>query len=761
MTQIIIEKLLSIDTPGVFSNFRSAADLPPFQTKNLIYGFNGSGKTTISRLFAGIAAGAIDPELPAGTKFAFQLSNNSTVTETAIAALKGRLLVYNGDFVSRSFRWGEGEAEPIFYLGKQADLSKELEAAKAAVLKGRSALAQAAETRQSRKRNFDDFKTTTASAINAAIRPRTQYRANNLEADYSTKHDEAALLAVERLEQLAALLGQTQARSKLPATKPATGFSLQELLVAASRLLEQTPGALVLEDIAAHDSKLGWIKEGYEYHTAHKIEHCLFCGHSLTQERLATLKQIIDDKLSQLLADVDAAIRDINKKVSSVRELKAGLPIKDQLDPTVQAEFETMRSRLAGLADDALKVLGQLQNELDAKKGAPNRAIVLDASFLDGAAVWDESWSDIASDFVGSVQRHNELQDSFDKQKDEARELLKEHYLAQSQARYLELASASAEAAQLAKKAEDDLKVQEDLVKGLEQKLRNHGPAAELINGMIASFLGHSEIAIEAADSGYRLARATQGQLGHLSEGEKTAITVCYFLTLLEAEGRKPGDLIVVVDDPISSLDTRSLNYAFNLLKSRLDKVAQLFILTHNLHFMNEAKKWIKPSRKQQEQGVEPSLFFLESKQAGDPARRSSSIVKMPKLLREYESEYQYMFSLVRRAVYGDSFSDLLFLLPNAMRKILEVFIAFKVPGSSGLSSSLDSEPFKSCGIDAARLRSLERLSHVESHGDSLDDLVAVSPMTVEEAKQAAVTLLEVIEKIDAHHYGRMCGLCR
>ena len=41
---------------GVFRNFGWPTDLPEFGRHNLIYGWNGTGKTTLSRLFRDLAA---------------------------------------------------------------------------------------------------------------------------------------------------------------------------------------------------------------------------------------------------------------------------------------------------------------------------------------------------------------------------------------------------------------------------------------------------------------------------------------------------------------------------------------------------------------------------------------------------------------------------------------------------------------------------------------------------------------------------------
>jgi hypothetical protein len=101
--------------------------------------------------------------------------------------------------------------------------------------------------------------------------------------------------------------------------------------------------------------------------------------------------------------------------------------------------------------------------------------------------------------------------------------------------------------------------------------------------------------------------------------------------------------------------------------------------------------------------------------------------------------------------------------MPNVLRKVLEIFLAFKMPGPDGLSSTIESLAKKSAdiGVDEIRGRALERLAHVESHGDNVDDLISLSSMTVEETTDAAKSLLELVDKLDSDHKERMCKLCR
>jgi wobble nucleotide-excising tRNase len=364
----------------------------------------------------------------------------------------------------------------------------------------------------------------------------------------------------------------------------------------------------------------------------------------------------------------------------------------------------------------------------------------------------------VATAMNEAIDAHNIAHDNFFAARASAAESLKIHYLLESSMRYRELKEQLDRAEVGAKETDDALRALDERINATRQMMRQHGPAAEKINSLIKSFLRHSDVEIAAVESGFEIRRHGKTVTGTLSEGERTAVAFCYFLSTLEAENRKLSDLIVVIDDPISSLDTKALNYAFALIKSHLHGAKQLVILTHNINFMSLCVKWLKrPAEKK-----EASLLFIDMRQASD-GKRTSSLVRMPKLIREYESEYHYLFCLVKEFQDAKSLDfAYTYLMPNAMRKVMDIFLAFKLPRGQGLENKVLNIAQKAdkYGLDAGQIKALERLVQVESHADSLDDLVGFSSMVFEESLSAAQALMEMMKNMDGDHYSSMIKLC-
>jgi wobble nucleotide-excising tRNase len=476
---------------------------------------------------------------------------------------------------------------------------------------------------------------------------------------------------------------------------------------------------------------------------------------------MAALRQTIDDKFEQLTGDIAAAKNKAEQLRDRVGLMRSALPSVNDISRDLQGEFTTAGDNLRMLLTTGTEIVAAVLPLLEKKAAAPNiRVDPRDLPTEATAAGWDAAILKQVSDLNAVIEAHNRSHDEFRQTQETARKKLMGHFLADRQTDYHTLEADVPAAKSALEGLEAQYKVLKQDAEKFKKDMRKHGPAAEMINRMIHSYLGSKELQIATLDTGYEIRRNGNPVRGSLSESEKTAIALCYFLSTLEAEGRQLKNLIVVVDDPISSLDTKALHYASSLVSGKLEGASQLIILTHNLAFMNEVKKWLR-SRVNKEPPT-AALLFLGAVQDTGAETRTSSLKAMPTLIREYDSEYQYLFHLVLQvAQLSDGQTDYFYLMPNALRKVLDIFLAFKLPGSEGLKTKVDNIAKSGCGLDPVRIRALERLVQLESHADDLDNLVAFSSMTIEETKDAADALLELMKTLDKSHYERLCNICR
>jgi len=117
-------------------------------------------------------------------------------------------------------------------------------------------------------------------------------------------------------------------------------------------------------------------------------------------------------------------------------------------------------------------------------------------------------------------------------------------------------------------------------------------------------------VAVQDEGKGYRFQIKRANEIAfNLSEGECTLIAFCYFIAKLEDIDTKNKDLIIWIDDPISSLDNNHIFFVFSLIESIITKpikvinqqntykYKQLFISTHNLDFLKYLKRLSMPKK--------------------------------------------------------------------------------------------------------------------------------------------------------------------
>lgn len=765
----IISQITSLRNLGIFRDYkRSKTRNPPeFRRYNLIYGFNGSGKTVISRVLSSLETGVLDPRLSVAGSFEVRLSDGETIRSSdsdSLERLKGSVAVFNVDFVEENIRWRNGTANPVFYIGKeQAELLEELEQKKSEI---KYNVSKEEAARRHRKKLEDDFakwKRKIAGEIEKKTdSPRSSYQAPQFTNDCdSYQHDEENILEEDKVESLESFVKQPAPLGKrLPLESEPV--ALAKLVADAKRVLETTVRDVKLEEIRVHETMIKWVSEGLDYHRREDLSKCLLCGNELSVERVEKLLEAIDEERFKKLAEDTRTLTgkaELAGKVFSL--LRNAVPSRNDVSEEYRSRFVPAAKEFLQLCDAGVRIAETAEKLLKKKAETPN--LPVESAELEAGTEksgWgDKSFDEKLKTVNEIIQDHNDSHDRFEEEKQNSREKLKKHYLASLKEEYDAKKKESEEVAREHEECEETLKTSERERDYIEEKMRRHGPAADRINGLIRSYLGHGQLRLSTLEEGYQILRRDEPIEGPLSEGEKTAVALCYFLSTLEAERRKIDDLIVVVDDPVSSLDTKALNYSFNMLKAKLSGAAQVVVMTHNLDFMNEAKKWLK----RKEEKDKASLMFLDvvQKNDGDDADTlCSSVVRMPRYLRDHESEYSYLFHLVLGFVNGHG-EKYFYLMPNAIRKVLEIFLAFKRPKGKSLGEKIglaikesDENP------DSIRIRALERLVQLESHSDNLDDLITHSSMTVEETRGAANALLGLMSDLDESHYDDMRELC-
>lgn len=763
---VIITNIKSLQGMGIYADRGGRSPSLQFRRFNLIYGFNGSGKSTLSRVFASLEAGEPHPKLPDGGAFEMAMDDGSAFgCPTNPAGLDQRVLVFNSDYIEKNLQWSAGRANPVFYIGAdQAEAAADLTRIEGEIVKAEVRKAAAAAAERAADKTFANFKRERAKSVASRLHLGSRkYEAPALARDYETwKDDQGAPLTDDELK---AAEDTRRLDEPMPRLDPVS-FDKATIGTAYRFIADvcgQSLAQVALDEVQRYPDMLLWLKHGHEYHEKNGVADCIHCGNPISPERRALLTAALDDSVDQFVARLTTTADRLEKLVETTTQLASQLPASDDLATELRAGFKDARDEVSKEVRLLVKQLGTLQTVLTAKRERPAtpsdmQGVAAEADVLATA----ERLAATVATVSKEIAAHNQAVADFTKRKDAAETSIRRHFIVDCRVDYAKTAKELEGATGTLTTETDALAALREHARELRQQIRTHGPAASVINKLIAAYLGHGELTINPADEGYELQRHGTPISGVPSEGEKTAIAISYFLSSIEADNRKLKDAIVVVDDPVSSLDTKALNFACSLVRTRLERAAQVFILTHNLQCMNEFRKaWKGKVRPAEGKAPTATFLFIDVTIPEGQQRRSSTIIEMSKLLREYDSEYHFLFSHVLRfAKQPDAYDDHGYMIPNVIRRVLDVFLAFKAPGGGGLPSQLDKLCSDYPELDRERLAALERLTQVESHSDNIDDLLSFSTMTLEETRGAAAQLFEMIEHVDPKHLARLRTLC-
>ena len=194
-----------------------------------------------------------------------------------------------------------------------------------------------------------------------------------------------------------------------------------------------------------------------------------------------------------------------------------------------------------------------------------------------------------------------------------------------------------------------------------------------------------------------------------VSEGEKTALAFAYFISKIKYEifDNSQADIketIVIIDDPISSLDESRLYSTACLINNLFSDAKQLFILSHNLVFLKFIGNLVGYPREENHKKEKVCCrrdYFLSM---------FGKLTELPYGLSNYQTMYFQKFDDIikyKKGVVG--YDDAKIYIPNHIRVILETFLSFKFfllnKGSSG-------EKYLSPGLDKL-IKQLESKTHL------------------------------------------------
>jgi wobble nucleotide-excising tRNase len=757
-----IQRLLSLTHPGILRSFAWPDDLAPFAQYNVIYGWNGTGKTTISELLRQLEKRATPPESTGALEV-----DHTPLPFDRFPQSDLPIRVFNRDYASETvFPVGGGDLPLIVVLGKEdVDRRKALDELTASIARLEQDQQQREAEANAANESLDSFCVQLAKSIKDALTSPGAGPFNTFnKSNYRSRVDEmlkasahAAWLLAD--EEVAATRIACEAKAMPALPLPVELFSdVTPLHHMVTAILQQVVTATVIDELRADAALSRWTREGLELHRQREARSCLFCHGEIPDARLDALTQHFNSAFEMFLSQVDGARAECTRLSRAIRE---SLSFSDvaRVHDTLRAEYSAAVSTASAEGNRLLGCLGQYEYALANKREAPFVRLNLEIRSPDMA-------HDVLQRVRGLVERHNDVSMKADEARSFARERLANHMIAESAALYMSLAAAAQEAENRLHEATQALCERHAAARELSDHIAAHVRPAEQLNSDLRNYLGHDELTLVPSDRGYRVERG--GAKAHpLSEGEKTALALLFFLKSLDDSTFDRKSAVVVIDDPITSLDSRNLFSAFAFIKQRTSDVRQVFILTHSHPLLRQVVNWFRhlngpklEDKKLSRPASDPNppkarYFVLEQIPGGSP--RKSTLKQMDDALRKWNSEYQYLFSRVYCAAHGGASLSIenAYPLPNVARRVLEMFLAFRRPQDSGNFA----DGLQSLNCDPVITSRVLRFLHSFSHGDAIDE-GSHDASCLTEATAVMADVLALIGEADPGHYDAMVEIC-
>ncbi len=667
-------KTISIKNIATFDD--TGIEVSEFKKVNFFYGANGSGKTTISNFI-------YEPKNARFPECQLKWQND----------IELKSLVYNKEFRDRNF--GKGNIAGVFTLGQatkeEAELieekRKELKELKEKGIKLKDVL-----DKQIKKRDEleDDFREEVWTSIYKkhesyfkeafkGVMQKKPFLARLLDEFENNTSD---LKTIEELKERAeTILGETPVKiPEIPTIDYARLLEIEQEGIWTKKIIGKSDVeiAKLIQRLNIND----WVNEGKKH--LQENETCPFCQEeTITQDFRNQLEGYFDETFTSDTKKVkelnDEYIRVFENLINELQQIEN----TEKLNKKTKLDLDKFSSLLKTLSSQFIAN----KELLNSKLKEPSRSIELTST--------KEQLEEIEKLITTAnlaIKKHNRIVDNYATERNTlVNEIWKfiiednrtriEYFVKHKNGLQKGIDNISKKVAEL---RDEYIKLDKE-IKELTKNVTSIQPSIDEINQTLQSF-GFQNFVIVPSKIGtnqYQIQRA-DGELAEstLSEGEITFITFLYFLQLVKGsttETEITDDRILVIDDPISSLDSNVLFVVSSLLKEITKKIRnnegnikQIILLTHNVYFHKEVS-FINGRTKE----CNETNFWILRK------IDNVSYLQNFELVNPIQNSYELLWRELKNKANNSGIT-----IQNIMRRIIENY--FKILGKYGDDDLID-----------------------------------------------------------------------
>ncbi|QQW90125.1 AAA family ATPase [Helicobacter pylori] len=542
----------------------------------------------------------------------------------------------------------------------------------------------------------------------------------------------------------------------------------------------------VSKEIKEHISKVGreFIEKGIELQKKMPDNACPFCTQEITDDIIQAYTSYFNKRIEQFNQD-SLEISGALKKILEQWNIKEILQSFERFEPFMKKDLSTNKESLENALEQIKVLLEKLQKEVGKKEGVKNEK------------EFQETDKKLSENYENLQKCVNETRNILNQKKEQKKKLeklkteLKEARIKKAKHDSYDSQKSKEEARRklsILNRIHERLNcLLEKIDKKLKELYDQKRPDIEIIN----NYLKALKLPKYSLDKDYRIVLNSDALENSeakiiLSDGEKTTLAFAYFLARLKLFYKKEDlkNLVVVIDDPISSLDEQRI-YNTTCLVAKINQElageklsnenkAQVFVLTHNHTFMARLINMV---------GSHARYFQLERHQG------QLKIVCKDKVKGYFDTFYLLLFKEVyafaKKETVQDDFNEAI-NYGNKIRILLESFLkinfidsffgedkTFKEDNIKKLIETANREvelnfsklPFNkdnNCNIENKDMLLKEILRivkglHLDSHGSVMDFFspYKISLENVQEFAKIAINAMKILNPYQTQSYKR------
>ena len=683
---MMIEDIYKIQFKG--AAFTQETILPFFDKESerisIIYGRNGSGKSTVSKAIFKAAGEDVD-----GIESAVFLSSDNSSVNFENTNEKS-VYVFNEQYIVDNVKLKKEGLDTIVMLGKQVDLDEQIlkaEVEKIDLLTSQKKLNMEYEKYKSSSSllspqyYFDKMKnmlmgdTNWAGRVNdikggkrnapvseSVIKSLAENKPNDsletLESVYKVKF--------RQLEQAKTGEGKITTLVKAENLKLVDEISIINLLAQKIEKPELTEREQYLISLL-NTEKDNQLEEMKEFFSNSRATRCPFCLQEISTEYREDFFRSISKVLSRIVEEhkINLAKCKINEIYFDTVPFEV---VDKELLKQCGEQVALVNAKIAGVNNLLQKKIDNPYEAITLLKLEINDEITKLCSLLDDLqrkiAVYNRPFENVALLQGELLEINNHI----------AYYQIKDDYDA-----YIRQTKEKEEKDKQIKQVESELKAANELINKLKAQKESVDIAVDIINENLKYvFFSSNKLEIKVDNGTYKLlSSGNRVRPQDISLGERNVLALCYFFTEIlnqkERDKAYSNELLVVIDDPISSFDNENKIGIMSFLKSKIGSIlcanlnTKIIILSHDIQSVFDLEKMCAEVNKKVTRDISSSCKY-----------RLLELIQ--KDFRDFRYKKHNEYTELIQEIYNFALSgseDRELMIGNVMRRALEGFSTF------------------------------------------------------------------------------------